>query len=56
MKNIEIIAVEFHQIKRKWLLLYNPPSSQSDLDFIHTIINVLNHFSQLRKFPHYRGF
>ena len=51
MKNIEIIAVEFHQIKRKWLLLYNPPSSQSDLDFI-----VLNHFSQLRKFPHYRGF
>ena len=33
--NAEIICIEFHQLKRKWLLLgcYKPPT-QSDLEFI----------------------
>ena len=44
--NIEIIAMQFHQIKGKWFSLgiYKPPG-QNDLNFIYVIINVLNHYS-----------
>ena len=43
--NVEMMAVEFHQMKRKWLLLgvYKPPI-QSDSEFTEEIIRTFNHF------------
>ena len=40
-----MIAIEFHQMKRKWLLLivYEPPI-QSDSEFTEEIIRTLNHY------------
>ena len=46
------MAIEFHQMKRKWLLLrvYKPPI-QSDSEFIEGITRTLNHF-----IPSYENF
>ena len=43
--NVEMITIEFHQMKRKWLLLivYEPPI-QSDSEFTEEIIRTLNHY------------
>ena len=43
--NVEMMAIEFHEMKRKWLLLgvYKPPI-QSDLEFTEEIIRTLNHY------------
>ena len=43
--NAEMMDVEFHQMKRKWLLLgvYKPPI-QSDSEFTEEIIRTLNHY------------
>ena len=40
-----MITIEFHQMKRKWLLLgvYKPPI-QSDSEFVEEIIRILNHY------------
>ena len=40
--NVEMMAVDFHQMKRKWLLLgvYKPPI-QSDSEFTEEIIKTL---------------
>ena len=40
-----MITIEFHQMKRKWLLLgvYKPPI-QSDSEFAEEIIRILNHY------------
>ena len=44
--NIEIIGLELHQIKRKWLFVetYKPPVV-NDLEFTNELITILNHFS-----------
>ena len=44
--NIEIIGLEFHQVKRKWLFVgtYKPPVV-NDLEFTNEFIKILNHFS-----------
>ena len=43
--NVEMMTIEFHQMKCKWLLLgaYKPPI-QSDLEFAEEIIRTLNHY------------
>ena len=43
--NAEIICIEFHQFKRKWLLLgcYKPPT-QSDLEFIASITKIVDFY------------
>ena len=43
--NIEIIALEFHQIKQKWLFvrMYKPPVA-NDLEFTNELIEILKHF------------
>ena len=43
--NVEMMAIEFCQMIRKWLLLgaYKPPI-QSDSEFTEEIIGTLNHF------------
>ena len=43
--NAEIICTEFHQLKRKWVLLrcYKPPT-QSDLEFIASITKIVDFF------------
>ena len=43
--NVEMVAIEFHQMKCKWLLLgvYKPPV-QSDSEFTEKIIRILNHY------------
>ena len=43
--NVEIMAIEFHEMKRKWLLLgvYKPPI-KSDSEFAEEIIRTLNHY------------
>ena len=40
-----MITIEFHQMKRKWLLLgvYKPPI-QIDSEFVEEIIRILNHY------------
>ena len=44
--NIEIIGLEFHQIKRKWLFVGTyKPSVANDLEFTNNLIKILNHFS-----------
>ena len=45
--NAEIICIEFHQLKRKWLLLgcYKPPT-QSDIEFIASITKVVDFYLQ----------
>ena len=45
LSNVEIIAIKFHQMKHKWLLLgvYKPPI-QSDSEFTKEIIRILNHY------------
>ena len=44
--NIEIIGLEFHQIKWKWLFVgtYKPPVI-NDLEFTNKLIKILNHLS-----------
>ena len=44
--DIELIAVEFHQSKRKWLslCLYKPPN-QNDAVFVEAIIAIINEYS-----------
>ena len=51
--NAEIICIEFHHLKSKWLLLgcYKPPT-QNNLEFIASITNVAD--SYLQKFVYYR--
>ena len=43
---IEIIGLEFHQIKRKWLFVgtYKPPVV-NDLEFTNELIKILHYFS-----------
>ena len=45
--NAEIIRIEFHQLKRKWLLLgcYKRPT-QSDLEFIVSITKIVGFYLQ----------
>ena len=45
--NAEIICIEFHQLKRKWLLLgcYKPPT-QNDLEFIASITKIVDFYLQ----------
>ena len=44
--NIEIIGLEFHQIKRKWFFVGTyKPSVVNDLEFTNKLIKILNHFS-----------
>ena len=45
--NAEIICIEFHQLKRKWLLLgcYTPPT-QSDLEFIASSTKIVDFYLQ----------
>ena len=43
----EIIYIEFHQLKRNWLLLaFSKPPIQSDLGFLVPITKVLDFYSQ----------
>ena len=44
--NIEIICLEFHQVKRKWLFVgtYKSPVVNY-LEFFNELIKILNHFS-----------
>ena len=44
--NAEITCIEFHQLKRKWLLLgcFKPPM-QSDLEFITSITKIVDFYS-----------
>ena len=43
--NLEMMAIEFHQMKRKWLLLgvYKPPI-QRDSEYTEEITRTHNHF------------
>ena len=45
--NAEIICIEFHQLKHKWLFLecYKPPT-QSDLEFIASITKIVGFYIQ----------
>ena len=45
LSNVKMMTIEFHQMKRKWLLLgvYKPPS-QSNSEFAEEIIRTLNHY------------
>ena len=45
--NVEIIYIEFQQLKRKWLILgcYNPPT-QNDLEFIASIKKIIDFYLQ----------
>ena len=45
--NAKIICIEFHQLKRKWLLLgcYKPPT-QNDLEFIASITKIVDFYLQ----------
>ena len=45
LSNVKMMTIEFHQMKRKWLLLgvYKPPN-QSNSEFAEEIIRTLNHY------------
>ena len=51
--NAETISIEFHQLKRKWLLLgcYKPPI-ENNLELIASITKVVDFY--LQKFVYYR--
>ena len=46
VSNAEITCIEFHQLKRKWLLLgcLKPPM-QSDMEFITSITKIVDFYS-----------
>ena len=45
LSDLELMAFEFHQSKRKWLLLgiYKPPS-QNDIEFLRRISLILGYY------------
>ena len=47
LPNVEIICIELHELKRKWLLLgYYKPPTQSDFEFIASITKTVDFYLQ----------
>ena len=44
--NAEIICIKCHQLKRKWLLRCYKPPTQSDLEFIASVTNIVDFYLQ----------